>query len=130
MPRKKREGKSAHDASKDQAGANQRRLHPIVAIYKTETAPRLSDRTTEFRKDWERLSKSGQHDMSLLKSVMMHLIANEGPLPSEYFDHPLSGPFKDHRDCHVTGDWLLIYKLDRDSVIFVRTGSHSELFRK
>lgn len=67
--------------------------------------------------------------MSLLKTVMMHLIANEGPLPAEYNDHPLSGRWNDHRDCHVSGDWVLIYKLDSTSVIFVRTGTHSELFK-
>ncbi|WP_395477677.1 type II toxin-antitoxin system mRNA interferase toxin, RelE/StbE family [Rickettsia endosymbiont of Pantilius tunicatus] len=25
-------------------------------------------------------------------------------------------------------DWLLIYKIDEDSIIFYRTGTHSDLF--
>jgi len=26
------------------------------------------------------------------------------------------------------GDWLLIYQRDKDNLILIRTGSHSELF--
>lgn len=67
--------------------------------------------------------------MSRLKTVMMHLIANEGSLPAEYADHALQGKWRDHRDCHVGGDWILIYKLTEAEVIFVRTGTHSDLFK-
>jgi mRNA interferase YafQ len=130
MPGKKPDKKQEQDAKQTQAAAKQRRLHPIVTKYHSESPPRWSDRTTQFKKDWERLAKSNHYDMALLKTVMMHLIANEGPLPSEYLDHSLSGAYNDHRDCHVTGDWVLIYKLGKDSVIFVRTGTHSELFKK
>lgn len=113
-----------------QQAANQRRLNPVVVPYLTKTVPRSSDRTGEFKKDWERLEGSGRYDMSQLKTVMMHLIANDGPLPEEYLDHPLSGNYKDHRDCHINGDWVLIYQITKTSVIFARTGTHSELFKK
>ena len=70
--------------------------------------------------------------MNRLKAVMLHLIANEGPLPAERKDHALQGGYVDHRECHIGGDFLLVYKLNeagkRLSVIFVRTGTHSELF--
>ena len=66
--------------------------------------------------------------MQRLKAVMLLLIANEGPLPAEWFDHGLSGEWADHRECHAKGDLLLIYKVDAVSVIFVRAGTHSELF--
>lgn len=118
------------DADKTRASANERRLHPLVIEFKTKTLPRRSDRSAQFKKDWQRLEQSGRYDLALLKTVMMHLIANDGPLPAQYMDHPLSGAYKDHRDCHIGGDWLLIYMLDKDSVIFVRTGTHSDLFKK
>lgn len=130
MPDKKPNRRQAPEADKIPADANRQRLHPLVTEYKTKTLPRSSDRTSEFKKDWQGLGQSGRYDLSLLKTVMMHLIANDGPLPEEYLDHPLSGSYKDHRDCHVRGDWLLIYKLGNDSVLFVRTGTHSELFKK
>ncbi|WP_439549344.1 type II toxin-antitoxin system YafQ family toxin [Falsiroseomonas sp.] len=99
---------------------------------KRATLPRASDCTGEFRKDWDRLTRSGRYDMGRLKAVMMHLIANEGPLPPERRDHALTGDFQDHRECHIGGDFLLIYRLadagKRPSVVFVRAGTHSELF--
>jgi len=60
----------------------------------------------------------------------MKMIASEEDLPIEVRDHKLIGNYQGRRECHITGDWLLIYKLEKDSVIFERTGSHSELFKK
>jgi mRNA interferase YafQ len=70
--------------------------------------------------------------MNQLKEAMTLLIANDGPLPSERLDHSLAGEWADHRECHVGGDFLLIYTLDEagknGAVVFVHTGTHSELF--
>lgn len=70
-------------------------------------APRKSGRTKQFVKD-------------------------RAPLPPEYLDHPLKGDWRDFRDCHIRGDWLLIYRIDAtadgEEVIFVRTGTHTKLF--
>jgi len=59
---------------------------------------------------------------------MLLLIANEAPLPAEWQDHPLRGDWADHRECHVGGDFLLIYQCSPSMVVFTRAGSHSELF--
>ena len=90
--------------------------------------PRKSDHTKQFDKDWEKLTHSGKQDMRRLKDAMMLLIANEGPLPAEWLDHELEGEWADHRECHAKGDLLLIYRLNADNVIFIRAGTHSELF--
>lgn len=66
--------------------------------------------------------------MRRLKEAMMLVIANEGELSEEWLDHELQGEWADHRECHAKGDLLLIYRLEGDSVIFVRAGTHSELF--
>ena len=56
------------------------------------------------------------------------LLAQDLPLPRRYFDHPLSGEWSDHRDCHIRPDLILIYrKPDGDHLELVRLGSHSEL---
>jgi len=96
---------------------------------KRTSVPLQSGYTKTFLKDWERLSRSAKYDMRKLKDVMMLIIANSGPLPPEYLDHPLKGEWSDHRDCHIGGDFLLIYRVDENAVVFVRTGTHSELFR-
>jgi len=84
--------------------------------------------TTRFGKDYKKARKSGR-DMTRLKRVMTW-IANEEPLPSELRDHKLVGNYQGRRECHLAGDWLLIYKIEDDTVIFERTGSHSELLKK
>jgi mRNA interferase YafQ len=66
--------------------------------------------------------------MPRLKDAMLLLVANDMPLGPEWKDHPLRGDWADHRECHIGGDFLLIYRLDGNTIIFVRTGTHSELF--
>jgi mRNA interferase YafQ len=70
--------------------------------------------------------------MNGLKEAMLLLIANDGPLPPEWLDHSLNGEWFGHRECHIGGDFLLIYRLDDSGktglVVFVRSGTHSELF--
>jgi mRNA interferase YafQ len=94
--------------------------------------PRVSDRSKAFFKDWIRLSHSGRYDMRRLKEAMLLLIANEQPLQAEWQDHALTGEWADHRECHVGGDFLLIYRLHAsgkdEQVVFVRAGTHAELF--
>jgi mRNA interferase YafQ len=69
--------------------------------------------------------------MGELRKVMQ-LLQNRAPLPAEYEDHPLKGQWSDCRDCHVRGDWVLIYRIvettEGEEVIFVRTGTHAEIF--
>jgi mRNA interferase YafQ len=36
--------------------------------------------------------------------------AADTPLPRRNFDHPLSGESKDHRDCHIRPDLVLLYR--------------------
>jgi mRNA interferase YafQ len=63
---------------------------------------------------------------------MALLVANDGPMPPEWLDHPLTGDWNGRRECHSGGDFLLIYKLDdsgkHGEVVFIRTGTHAELF--
>ena len=95
---------------------------------KHASLPKTSSFTRQFEKDWTRLSHSGRHDMARPKEAMLLLLANEGPLPAEWFDHELQGEWSDHRECHVKGDLLLIYQVDDRHVTFVRLGTHAELF--
>lgn len=100
------------------------------ASAKRATLPRASDYTKSFLKDWEQLSRSGRYDMRRLKEAMLLLIANDGPLGPEWLDHPLKGVWADHRECHIGGDFLLIYQIDDEIINFVRAGTHSALFEE
>ena len=58
--------------------------------------------------------------MVLLKQVMTRLIAADEPLGPEWLDHPLSGDYAGFRECQIGGDFLLIYALERDQIVFTR----------
>lgn len=92
--------------------------------------PLACDFTKAFKKDWERLSRSGRFNMAQLKEAMLLLIANDAPLGPEWLDHPLKGDWADHRECHIGGDFLLIYRVENDLIWFVRAGTHADLFRE
>lgn len=71
--------------------------------------------------------------MNRLKEAVMLLIANDGMLSPEWLDHALTGVWGGYRECHIGGDFLLIYKLNDSGksgfIVFVRAGTHSELFK-
>jgi mRNA interferase YafQ len=79
-----------------------------------------------FERELEKAKKRG-FDMSKIKAVMTDLI-NQKPLAKKHRNHRLKGDFIGYWECHVTPDWLLVYKTDNESIYFVRTGTHSDLF--
>lgn len=103
---------------------------PKPAGRKRATPPKACDYTKAFLKDWQRLSHSGRYDLKRLKEAMLLLIADDAPLGPQWLDHPLKGDWTDHRECHIGGDFLLIYQLHGSTIIFVRAGTHSDLFEE
>jgi mRNA interferase YafQ len=82
--------------------------------------------TTQFERDLRLLQRRGK-DIEKLKVILTALV-NEEPLPERQRDHPLVGNYRDRRECHIESDWLLIYKLVSNEIIFERTGTHDDLF--
>jgi mRNA interferase YafQ len=81
-------------------------------------------------RDFKR-EKCGQHrrDIEVLVIGAATLLAEDRPLLEKSRDHALTGEWRDHRECHLKPDLLLIYrKPDADILQLVRMGSHSELF--
>jgi mRNA interferase YafQ len=68
--------------------------------------------------------------MHRLKEAMLLLIANDAPLGPEFRDHALRGDWADHRECHIGGDFLLVYQVEGNLLNFVRAGTHSDLFEE
>ncbi|GHV03350.1 addiction module toxin, RelE/StbE family [Campylobacterota bacterium] len=84
--------------------------------------------TSRYRKDYKLAYKRG-YDLDLLDWVVEQL-ADGVELPAQYRDHALSSNWAGYRECHIAPDWILIYKLDNDTLILTltRTGTHSDLF--
>jgi mRNA interferase YafQ len=90
---------------------------------------RTIERTTQFKKDFKREAK-GQHRATLAQDLVsiVNALAEDQPLAERHRDHALAGEWKDHRDCHIRPDLVLIYrKLNAARLQLVRLGSHAEL---
>ena len=64
----------------------------------------------------------------MLKLFRTKTFLKEEALPQEAKDHPLKGNYSDYRKFHISGDLLLIYRVEDGILKLVRIGSHSELF--
>ena len=83
--------------------------------------------TKQFEKDIKRITKR-RKDLDKLKIIVRTLLEGKKPDPLHH-DHKLIGKFQGRRECHIEADWLLVYKVDHEKVIFERTGTHSDLFK-
>ena len=82
--------------------------------------------TKKFKKDFKGIQRS-KRDLRTFKYISNKLI-NQEKLELKFRDHKLIGNYAGRRECHIEPDWLLIYKIWNEEIIFERTGSHSELF--
>ena len=84
-------------------------------------------KTTQFKKDFKKIKNNTNKINALLEIVRM--LANGETIPAEFDPYPLTGNYKNHMECHIESDFLLIwFDKDADEIKLVRLGSHSELF--
>jgi mRNA interferase YafQ len=84
--------------------------------------------TRQFKKDVKRCERRGKN-LEKFKIVAQPLIAGQ-PLDPLHRDHKLVGNYAGRRDCHIESNWVLIYKIEGEHLIFERMGTHSDLFKK
>ncbi|MDX9922272.1 MAG: type II toxin-antitoxin system YafQ family toxin [Syntrophales bacterium] len=84
--------------------------------------------TKQFERDSKRMKRRGKN-LEKLKIIIRSLVAEE-PLDDIHRDHRLIGNWKGRRECHIESDWLLIYVIESNRVVFERAGSHADLFQK
>ncbi len=86
--------------------------------------------TKRFRKDLKKAIRRNLN-IPLLDTVVEHL-ANGHTLETKHRDHELEGDWLGFRECHITPDWLLIYRIEVNILILTlsRTGTHADLFKK
>ena len=85
----------------------------------------------KYVRDLKLLKKRKDFDVEALAETLLKL-SNGEILDKKYKDHKLqnSRNYKNYRECHITNDWLLIYRIDNDNLLLLllRTGTHSDLF--
>lgn len=85
-----------------------------------------------FKKDYKKIKRQNK-DILKLKKVI-EILANGEELDEKYKNHKLINDkyYQECYECHISPDWLLIYKyIDNELILLmIATGSHSELFNK
>ena len=81
----------------------------------------------QFKKDYQRIQRTGRDTARLFEAISL-LQAGQS-LPPDLRDHQLTGNLRDCRECHLGGDWLLLYYRTAELLVLIRTGTHSELFK-
>lgn len=84
--------------------------------------------SAKFKKDFKLCIKRG-YNLQLLEAVV-DTLRIPAQLPAQNKDHPLSGNWAGHQECHILPDWLLIYRVAGNELYLVRTGTHADLFGK
>ena len=88
-------------------------------------------RSKKYLKSLKRVLAGGRVAIEEIDAVVDAISANNR-LPISYHDHPLSGEWIGHRECHVKPDLLLIYKIEKEVLILLLAdiGTHANLFGK
>ena len=88
--------------------------------------------TRRFERDFRRLKR--QFDRQALDyetlEYVFGLLQAAKPLPEAFREHVLQDEYAGFIECHMDADWLLIYCVTRNRIVFHRTGTHRDLFRK
>ena len=85
--------------------------------------------TGQFKKDLKRYLNQPKKLKALTE--VLDMLKSEIPLPEKYRQHTLLGNYEGCLECHIEGDFLLIwYDEINNTIALFRLGSHSELFKK
>jgi len=89
---------------------------------------RVINQTARFKSDLKRLLK-GRYRVIIQEELLalINQLAQDELLAEKFCDHALINDWKDHRDCHLRPDLILIYRKIEDELHLVRMGTHSEL---
>jgi mRNA interferase YafQ len=83
--------------------------------------------STKAKKDLKKY-RNNPNKMKKLYEVL-EMLVNDIELPEQYKKHKLLGEYKGCLECHIEGDFLLIWiDYDNDIIEVLRLGTHSELF--
>ena len=87
--------------------------------------------TRRFERDFRRLKRKYPRHSLVYETLeyVFGLLQAAMPLPEAFREHALQDEYCGFIECHVDADWLLIYRITRNRIVFYRTGTHHELFR-
>lgn len=87
----------------------------------TKTAVLAVSHTTQFKRDYKKAVKQGKN-LELLSSII-DALRHHSPILAKFRDHALSNNWINHRELHLTPDWLLVYMIDKNNNTLILVGS-------
>ncbi len=84
------------------------------------------ERVKTFKKDISKLKFSNKHYAKYI--LYLGYLLDNKELPKEAKDHELKSRWSDYREFHISGDLLLIYRIENETLYLIQIGSHSQLF--
>jgi len=84
------------------------------------------ERHKQYIKDLKKIKFSDKHYEKYI--VYLSNLIQKKSLPPEALEHPLRGDYTGYREFHISGDLLVIYMIEEDTLKLIRIGTHSELF--
>lgn len=90
-------------------------------------------KSNEFKADYAHAEASGRHRAALNEIwALLEILRQKKQIPPQYRCHPLKGPWAGWMDCHVEGDFILVWKYDtidkEEVVVLAACGTHAYLF--
>lgn len=90
---------------------------------------KTTHRSKQFKKDYQRAKKRGK-DIAKLEAVLEKIMTGQ-PLEKRHKQHALKGDWQPALECHIEGDWILIWEsVDPDHIRLLRTGRHKDIFKE
>ena len=100
----------------------------MMRTMKTTNYKYTIEMSSRYKKELKKMIRRGADESKII--YVIDILASGETLPRRYEDHPLHGKFEGLRECHITPDWVLVYKIDGNRLILAltRTGTHSDIF--
>ncbi len=75
--------------------------------------------TARFKSNYRKIRKQGKDINELIE--VLEVLANGEELDDKYKNHKLISDkvFKDCNECHITPDWLLVYKIQDNELVLL-----------
>ena len=61
--------------------------------------------------------------------LYISILLNQDELPNEAKNHALTGNYKDTNEFHISGDLLVVYRIENNTLQLLKIGTHSQLFK-
>ena len=76
----------------------------------------------QFSKDLQKAKLNPTNSAKLF--IYISLLLEEKELPSQARDHNLNGEWQDTREFHISGDLLVIYRIENSTLELLRISTH------